>query len=41
MSSNARGSLIVAAVLALVAWTAWWMLKRRPERDLNPPSTRT
>jgi hypothetical protein len=38
MSSNARGgSLIVAAVLALVAWTGWWMLKRRPERDVNPP----
>jgi hypothetical protein len=37
MSPSARDSLFFAAVFALVAWTAWWMVKRRPERDDNPP----
>jgi hypothetical protein len=37
MSPSARDSLFFAAVFALVAWTAWWMVKRRPEPDHNPP----
>jgi hypothetical protein len=41
VSSSARGSLIVAAVLAVVAWTVWRMVKRRTGPDLDPPPSRT